>query len=118
MQKKALALLSGGLDSTLAVKVMLDQGIEVEALNFISPFCNCTGKNAGCKSEAVRVAAEFNIPIKVMNKGVEYLEIVRNPRHGYGKGMNPASTAGSSSERGAWPNARRLRHRRVPASAR
>jgi tRNA-specific 2-thiouridylase len=89
MQKKALALLSGGLDSTLAVKVMLDQGIEVEALNFISPFCTCTGKNAGCKSEAVRVAAEFKIPIKVMNKGVEYLEIVRNPRHGYGKGMNP-----------------------------
>ena len=89
MQKKALALLSGGLDSTLAVKVMLDQGIEVEALNFISPFCTCTGKNSGCKSEAVRVAAEFKIPIKVMNKGVEYLEIVRNPRHGYGKAMNP-----------------------------
>jgi tRNA U34 2-thiouridine synthase MnmA/TrmU len=89
MQKKALALLSGGLDSTLAVKVMLEQGIEVEALNFISPFCTCTGKNSGCKSEAVRVANEFNIPIKVMNKGLEYLSIVRNPRHGYGKGMNP-----------------------------
>jgi tRNA U34 2-thiouridine synthase MnmA/TrmU len=89
MQRKALALLSGGLDSTLAVKVMLDQGIAVEALNFTSPFCTCTGKNAGCKSEAVRVAAEFNIPIKVMNKGMEYLEIVRKPRHGYGKGMNP-----------------------------
>jgi hypothetical protein len=89
MQRKALALLSGGLDSTLAVKVMLEQGIAVEALNFISPFCTCTGKNAGCKSEAVRVAAEFNIPIKVMNKGIEYLEIVRKPRHGYGKGMNP-----------------------------
>jgi tRNA U34 2-thiouridine synthase MnmA/TrmU len=89
MQKKALALLSGGLDSTLAVKVMLEQGIEIEALNFISPFCTCTGKNVGCKSEALRVAAEFNIPIKVMNKGVEYLGIVRKPRHGYGKGMNP-----------------------------
>ncbi len=89
MQRKALALLSGGLDSTLAVKVMLEQGIAVEALNFTSPFCTCTGKNAGCKSEAVRVATEFNIPIKVMNKGVEYLEIVRKPRHGYGKGMNP-----------------------------
>jgi tRNA U34 2-thiouridine synthase MnmA/TrmU len=37
----------------------------------------------------VRVADEFNIPIKVMNKGIEYLEIVRKPRHGYGKGMNP-----------------------------
>jgi hypothetical protein len=89
MQRKALALLSGGLDSTLAVKVMLDQGIKVEALNFTSPFCTCTGKNAGCKSEAVRVAQEFDIPIKVMNKGVEYLEVVRNPRHGRGKGMNP-----------------------------
>jgi tRNA-uridine 2-sulfurtransferase len=89
MQRKALALLSGGLDSTLAVKVMLDQGIAVEALNFTSPFCTCTGKNAGCKSEAVRVAGEFGIPIKVMNKGLDYLEIVRSPKHGYGKGMNP-----------------------------
>jgi len=89
MKRKALALLSGGLDSTLAVKVMLEQGIEVEALNFTSPFCTCTGKNAGCKSEAVRVAEEFGIPIKVMNKGIEYLEVVRNPRHGYGKAINP-----------------------------
>lgn len=89
MKRKALALLSGGLDSTLAVKMMLDMGIEVEALNFTSPFCTCTGKNAGCKSEAVRVAHEFNIPIKVVHKGVDYLNIVRNPRHGYGKGVNP-----------------------------
>ncbi|HEX9078413.1 MAG TPA: hypothetical protein VF795_02415 [Desulfuromonadaceae bacterium] len=89
MKRKALALLSGGLDSTLAVKLMLELGIEVEALNFTSPFCTCTGKNAGCKSEAVRVAQEFNIPIKVMHKGLDYLEIVRNPRHGYGKGLNP-----------------------------
>jgi tRNA-uridine 2-sulfurtransferase len=89
MQRKAIALLSGGLDSTLAVKVLLDQGIAVEALNFTSPFCTCTGKNAGCKSEAVRVAEEFGIPIKVMNKGADYLEIVRNPKHGYGKGLNP-----------------------------
>lgn len=89
MKRKALALLSGGLDSTLAVKVMLDQGIEVEALNFTSPFCTCTGKNAGCKSEAVRVAEEFNIPIKVMHKGLDYLEVVRKPVHGYGKGLNP-----------------------------
>ena len=92
MSRKALALLSGGLDSTLAVKVMLDQGIQVEALNFTSPFCTCTSsknQSTGCKSEAVRVAQEFNIPIKVMHKGVDYLEVVRNPEHGYGKGMNP-----------------------------
>lgn len=89
MQRKAIALLSGGLDSTLAVKVLLDQGITVEALNFTSPFCTCTGKNAGCKSEAVRVAEEFKIPIKVMHKGADYLEVVKNPKHGHGKGMNP-----------------------------
>jgi tRNA-specific 2-thiouridylase len=88
-KRKALALLSGGLDSTLAVKMMLDMGIDVEALNFTSPFCTCTGKNSGCKSEAVRVAQEFDIPIKVVHKGLDYLEIVRNPRHGYGKGVNP-----------------------------
>jgi hypothetical protein len=89
MKRKALALLSGGLDSTLAVRLMLDLGVDVEALNFTSPFCTCTGKNSGCKSEAVRVAEEFHIPIKVMNKGLDYLEVVRNPRHGYGKGLNP-----------------------------
>jgi tRNA-specific 2-thiouridylase len=89
MKRKALALLSGGLDSTLAVKMMLDMGIDVEALNFTSPFCTCTGKNSGCKSEAVRVAQEFDIPIKVIHKGLDYLEIVRNPKHGYGKGVNP-----------------------------
>ncbi|HIJ81447.1 MAG TPA: hypothetical protein HPP76_07055 [Desulfuromonadales bacterium] len=89
MKRKALALLSGGLDSTLAVKLMIDMGIEVEALNFTSPFCTCTGRNSGCKSEAVRVADEFGIPIKVLHKGLDYLEIIRNPRHGYGKGVNP-----------------------------
>ncbi len=89
MKRKAIALLSGGLDSTLAVKMMLDLGIEVEALNFTSPFCTCTGKNSGCKSEAVRVAQEYNIPIKVMHKGLDYLEIIRNPVYGYGKGVNP-----------------------------
>jgi len=89
MKRKAIALLSGGLDSTLAVKMMLDMGIAVEALNFTSPFCTCTGKNSGCKSEAVRVAQEFDIPIKVVHKGLDYLEIVRNPKHGYGKGVNP-----------------------------
>jgi hypothetical protein len=93
---KAVALLSGGLDSTLAVKVILDHGIEVHALNFISAFCTCNSKGkqkggagGGCKSEARRVAEEFNIPIKQMVKGLDYIEIVRNPKYGYGKGINP-----------------------------
>jgi len=89
---KAVALLSGGLDSTLAVKMIIDQGIEVHALNFTSAFCTCTTsarKAGGCKSESRRVAEEFGIPIKVLLKGDDYMDVVRNPAHGYGKGMNP-----------------------------
>ncbi|MBI5599230.1 MAG: 7-cyano-7-deazaguanine synthase [Deltaproteobacteria bacterium] len=95
---KAVALLSGGLDSTLAVKLMLDQGIEVCALNFTSAFCTCNSggrhkaegkEHGGCRSEARNVAEKFNIPIKVLAKGLDYMEVVRNPRHGYGKGINP-----------------------------
>lgn len=89
---KAVALLSGGLDSTLAVKLMIDQGIEVHALNFTSAFCTCNSGGAdkgGCRSESKRVADEFGIPIKVVAKGLDYIEVVRNPRHGYGKGINP-----------------------------
>lgn len=89
---KAVALLSGGLDSTVAVKLMVEQGVEVHALNFTSTFCNCNSGGAskgGCKSESKRVADEFGIPIKVITKGLDYMEIVRNPRFGYGKGINP-----------------------------
>lgn len=84
---KAIGLLSGGLDSTLAVKLMMNQGIEVTALNFITPFCTCTRK--GCKHEANRIAEKFDIPIKVVVAGDEYTQMVKNPKHGYGKNMNP-----------------------------
>lgn len=84
---KAIGLLSGGLDSTLAVKLMLNQGIEVTALNFITPFCTCTRK--GCKHEANRITEKFDIPIKVVAAGDEYIKMVKNPKHGYGKNMNP-----------------------------
>ncbi len=84
---KAIGLLSGGLDSTLAVKLMLNQGIEVTALNFITPFCTCTRK--GCKHEASRIAEKFGIPIKVLAGGGEYIKMVKNPKYGYGKNMNP-----------------------------
>jgi len=46
---KAVGLLSGGLDSTLAVKLMIDQSIDVTVLNFYSPFCTCTRQ--GCRHE-------------------------------------------------------------------
>ena len=106
---KAVALLSGGLDSTLAVKLMIDQGIEVHAMNFTSAFCTCdsgmkkkTGGEAfskgpghiegdapGCKGQARMVSEKFGVPIKVINKGPEYIDIIRSPKYGYGKGINP-----------------------------
>ncbi len=82
---KALALLSGGLDSTLAVKLVLDQGIDVEAINFVTPFCLC-GKG-GCG--AAEAAKRFNIPLRVMSVGEDYLKIIRKPKFGYGKNLNP-----------------------------
>lgn len=89
MNRKAIALLSGGLDSSLAVKMMIGQGIEVVAVHFTSPFCNCTSQNAGCKNQAVKVAHEFGVPIRVMHKGMDYMRMVQNPSHGHGRGMNP-----------------------------
>ena len=82
---KALALLSGGLDSTLAVKLLLDQGIDVEALNFVSPFCLCGKSGCGASGAARR----FGIPLKIVSVGEDYLRAVRKPKHGYGKNMNP-----------------------------
>jgi tRNA U34 2-thiouridine synthase MnmA/TrmU len=84
---KALVMLSGGLDSALAARIVLEQGIEVAAINFISPFCRCTKK--GCRHQATQVANEFKIPIRVVSKGREYLDVIKNPKYGYGSGMNP-----------------------------
>jgi tRNA U34 2-thiouridine synthase MnmA/TrmU len=87
MNRKALSLLSGGLDSILATKLMLEQGIEVEAANFLTTFCTCTRQ--GCRHAATQAAETLKVPLKVFNISEEYLEIVKNPRHGYGSNMNP-----------------------------
>jgi len=84
---KALGMLSGGLDSTLAVKVMLDQGIDVTVIHFTTPFCTCTRK--GCKNEASKVAEKLGVPMKIISSGKDYIEMIKNPKHGYGSNMNP-----------------------------
>ena len=84
---KAIALLSGGLDSTLAVKLMLEQRINVFALNFVTPFCTCTKK--GCRHQAVVMAEKLGVKIKIIRLKKEYIDLVKNPSHGYGKNMNP-----------------------------
>jgi tRNA U34 2-thiouridine synthase MnmA/TrmU len=82
---KALGLLSGGLDSILATEMILKQGIEVTAFNVRSPFCLC--KKDGCA--AVDAAKQLNVPLKVVAAGKDYLRMLRNPKHGYGRNMNP-----------------------------
>ncbi|MBS3112823.1 hypothetical protein J4418_01960 [Candidatus Woesearchaeota archaeon] len=82
---KAVGLFSGGLDSALAIKLMQDQGIEVIALNFISPFCTCTG--GGCS--ITELAKKLGVEVIMMKKGADYMRILRRPKFGYGKNMNP-----------------------------
>ncbi|MDZ7816664.1 MAG: tRNA 4-thiouridine(8) synthase ThiI [Planctomycetota bacterium] len=78
---RALGLYSGGLDSMIAAKLMLEQGIEVTALNFSTPFFG---------SERARITAEqLGIELIVEDITEEHFEIVRSPRFGFGKNMNP-----------------------------
>jgi tRNA U34 2-thiouridine synthase MnmA/TrmU len=85
---KAIALLSGGLDSTLAARTVLDLGIELEALNFLTVFCTCTTRGETCLASQKAVST-LGIPLKVLNVSDEYLSVIKNPRHGYGSNMNP-----------------------------
>ncbi|MEM3608640.1 MAG: hypothetical protein QW238_07235, partial [Candidatus Bathyarchaeia archaeon] len=70
----------------LAVMLVRDQGIDVEALKFTTPFSQCDG-GGGCRaSEASR---RYGIPLKIIHLGGDYLRMVRRPRHGYGSALNP-----------------------------
>jgi hypothetical protein len=83
---KALSLFSGGLDSILATRLILNQGINVEAINFANPFCSPKEES---KCGATEAAKQLGVPLKVVSVGNEYLSIVRKPKYGYGKNMNP-----------------------------
>ncbi len=82
MNKKGLILLSGGLDSTLAARVMLEQGIELEAINFSLTFHTTAGW-------AKKVAERLGIKYRSIDITKDYLDILKNPKHGYGKNINP-----------------------------
>lgn len=85
---KAIALLSGGLDSCLAVKVIQEQGIEVLAFNFQTAFCSVGAKGKSC-GDATKIATSEKFNLRVVHIGQEYLDMVANPKHGWGKNMNP-----------------------------
>jgi tRNA U34 2-thiouridine synthase MnmA/TrmU len=89
MQRRAIALFSGGLDSTLAIRLMQVQGIEVQALHFTSPFFGVSPDSDCGKYDARRAAEMIAVPLIIQNLGEEYLKMLRTPRYGYGKAINP-----------------------------
>ncbi|MCK5534778.1 7-cyano-7-deazaguanine synthase [bacterium] len=88
MTIKAVVLFSEGLDSSLAVKLMQEQGVEVVAINFIMPFSH-ENKHKKKKNITIQRAEELKIKLKLYKAEKEYLQIVKNPRYGYGKNLNP-----------------------------
>ncbi len=91
---KAVAMLSGGLDSTLAARLILDQGIVVTGLHFRTGFSyhernRVAGRGPVGPSDAEKAAAALGIPLEVISLGAEYRQMVLHPRYGYGSGMNP-----------------------------
>lgn len=96
MNKKAFGLLSGGLDSTLATKIMLDQGIEVVGLNFYTGFCITEHSQKvrrhdqkPRRNEALRAGGDLGVPVEMVDISGEYLVILENPKHGFGSAVNP-----------------------------
>ncbi len=85
---KAIVLFSGGLDSILAARIIKDMGIDVTALNFVTPF---TGRTRGRKGKlpAGESARMLGADYREVYHGDEYLELVGNPAFGYGKNVNP-----------------------------
>ena len=78
---RALAMISGGLDSILAAKLIKDQGIEVIGICFRSYFFN--------EENAKRMTKQIDIPLEVIDFSKEHFEMVKDPKNGWGKNMNP-----------------------------
>jgi len=91
---KAVGLLSGGLDSILAVRIMLEQEIEITALYFRTGFSyaernRVAGRGPAGPSDAEQAAAMLGVNLEVIDVSDEYFPLVLHPRYGYGSGMNP-----------------------------
>ena len=97
MTRKAVALISGGLDSLLAARLIQEQGIEVEGINFFTGFCveghthaiRNRDRSRQKRNNALWVAEQLGIKLHIIDVVEEYKNIVINPRHGYGANLNP-----------------------------
>ncbi|HEX7037614.1 MAG TPA: hypothetical protein VF210_17730 [Pseudomonadales bacterium] len=96
-KRKAVALISGGLDSMLAARVIMDQGVHVEGLNFFTGFCveghthaiRERRSKAPKRNNALWVAEQLGIKLHIIDVIEEYKDVVLNPKHGYGAHLNP-----------------------------
>ncbi len=96
-ERKAVALISGGLDSMLAARVVLAQGVHVEGLNFFTGFCveghthaiRAKDRDRLKRNNALWVAEQLGIRLHFVDVVEEYKDVVINPRHGYGANLNP-----------------------------
>jgi len=95
--RKAVALISGGLDSMLAARLIKDQGIHVEGINFFTGFCVEGHTHAirrghhdkPKRNNALWSAEQIGIKLHIVDVIDEYKDIVINPKHGYGAHLNP-----------------------------
>jgi tRNA U34 2-thiouridine synthase MnmA/TrmU len=97
-KRRAVALYSGGLDSTLAIKLVQNQGIEVIAVHFYTGFCITeTKRRRGEKkpdgshymNPALKYAAKYGFRLEIVDISEDYFDIVTNPKYGYGSNINP-----------------------------
>jgi len=85
---KAIALYSGGLDSTLSVLVMKRLGVEVTAVQFDTDFgCSVSGRSGGKPAYPIPELVSFSVETHYI--GDKFIELVKNPKFGHGKNMNP-----------------------------
>lgn len=96
-QRKAAALISGGLDSLFAARVMQEQGIHVEGINFYTGFCveghthaiRKKDRQKEKRNNALWVAEQLGIKLHIVDIVEDYKQVVLNPKHGYGANLNP-----------------------------
>lgn len=84
-----LGLVSGGLDSLTACLLIQLQGIKVIGLNLKSPFCLCDKVLSHSECGLNLFQDKLGIKVYYLPKGDDYLEVIRNPKFGYGKNLNP-----------------------------